>query len=88
MISNAKELGADGIIGFNTTERGNQLHNFFCAQGIAVKTNEGSNKADIDKMKDHGTVIPTTQTQQFPIYDKKSINSTIIIPSVVPAQSI
>ena len=80
MIANAKELGADAVIGFNTTERGNNLYNFFCAQGIAVKTKKGSNKVDIENMKKYGTAIPTTPTQTYPVYDdKKIINNNISI---------
>ncbi len=57
MIKNAKEMGANGIIGYMNIERGWESDSFMRAQGIAVKIKDGSEQKDIDQMKNHGVKI-------------------------------
>ena len=59
MIKNAKEIGANGIIGYMNIERGWESDSFMRAQGIAVKIKDGSEQKDIDQMKKHGVKIST-----------------------------
>ena len=57
MINNAKEMGANGIIGYMNLERGWESDSFMRAQGIAVKIKDGDPQKDIDQMKKNGVKI-------------------------------
>ncbi len=61
MIKNAKEMGANGVIGYTNTERGWASDSFMRAQGIAVKIKDGNCQKDIDEMKKNGVNIASEQ---------------------------